>query len=141
NNWQGQRLPEQLGTLLSKYGAQFALLRQAAYSTVPCDWGIDLGTGTSTLLPQLARAKATTITTRWRVQWHLQNGRQALARDELLAGFALARNLTRDGTLISTLVQMACEAILCSSIAAEFGQFSVETLQQLKDGLDSGPAR
>lgn len=141
NNWQGQKLPERVGTLLAGYDNQFKLVRQAARSTAPCDWGIDMSAGPATLLPGLARAKAVAVTTRLRVPWHLQNGRQDEARDDLLAAFALARNVSRDGTLISTLVQIAMEAINCSTIAANFGRFSPETLKQLVDGLDTLPVR
>ena len=100
-----------------------------------------MSAGPATLLPGLACVKAVAVTTRLRVPWHLQNGREADARAELLAAFVLARNVATDGTLISTLVQIASEAILCSTIAANFGRFSQETLKQLADGLDGPPAR
>lgn len=139
NNWQGQKLPKRFGDLVAGYDNQFKLAHQAAHSSAPCDWGIDMSAGPATLLPQLSRAKALAQATKLRVEWHLQNGRQDAARDDLLAAFALARNLPRDGTLISALVQFAMEAIECSTIAAHFGQFSPEVLQQLADGLDALP--
>jgi hypothetical protein len=141
NNWQGQRFPERAGKLLAGYDNEFKLVRQAAHATVPCDWGVDMSAGPATLLPGLARAKAVAVATRLRVPWHLQNGREADAREELLGAFALARNITTDGTLISTLVQFAIEAINCSTIAANFGRFSPETLKQIADGLQGPPAR
>ena len=141
NNWQGQQLPERVGKLLAEYDNEFKLVRQAAHSTVPCDWGIDMSAGPGTMLPSLARAKAVAVATRLRVPWHLQSGRESDARDDLLAAFALARNITSDEILISTLVQMASEAINCSTIAANFGRFSPETLKQLADGLDGPPVR
>jgi hypothetical protein len=141
NNWQGQRLPERVGKLLAQYNNEFKLVRQAAHSTVPCDWGIDMSAGPATLLPGLARIKAVSVTTRLRVQWHLKNGREADACEELLAALVLARNASRDGTLISILVQIASEAINCSTIAANFGRFSPETLKQLAAGMDGPPAR
>jgi hypothetical protein len=141
NNWQGQRLPERVGKLLAQYDNEFKLVRQAAHCTVPCDWGIDMSAGPATLLPGLARVKAVSVRTRLRVQWHLQNGQEADACEDLLAAFALARNASRDGTLISTLVQIASEAINCSTIAANFGRFSPETLKQLAEGMDGPPAR
>jgi len=141
NNWQGQRLPERVGKLLAQYNNEFKLVCQAAHSTVPCDWGIDMSAGPATLLPGLARVKGVSVTTKLRVPWHLQNGREADACEELLGAFALARNASRDGTLISTLVQIASEAINCSTIAANFGRFSPETLKQLAEGMDGPPAR
>jgi len=141
NSWQGQKLSRRFGDLVARYDSQFKLARQAAQAAVPCDWGIDMSSGPATFLPQLARAKALAQVTQLRVPWYLQNGRQEDARDELLAAFALARNLPRDGTLISTLVQFAIEAIECSTVAANFGQFSPEVLQQLAAGLDALPAQ
>jgi hypothetical protein len=141
NNWLGQQLPERVGKLIEGYDNQFKLVRQAARSTVPCDWGIDLSAGPATMMPHLARGKAVAVMTRLRVTWHLQNGRQDEAREDWLAALALARNISRDKTLISMLVQIAGESIDCSTIAASFGGFSPETLKQLEDGLESAPAR
>jgi hypothetical protein len=141
NNWHGQRLPERVGKLLAQYDNEFKLVRQAAHCTVPCDWGIDMSAGPATLLPGLARVKAVSVRTQLRVQWHLQNGQEADACEELLAAFALARNSSRDGTLISVLVQIASEWINCSTIAANFGQFSPEALKKLGEGMDGPPAR
>lgn len=141
NIWQGKLFPERASKLLGQYDNEFKLIRQAAHSTVPCDWGIDMSAGPATLLPGLARVKAVSVMTALRVQWHLQNGREADARDDLLAAFALARNASRDGTLVSTLVQIASEAINCRTIAANFGRFSPETLSQLVEGLNGSPSR
>ena len=43
--------------------------------------------------------------------------------------------------LIGALVQFAIEAIDYATVAANFGQFSPETLKQLVDGFDAAPAR
>lgn len=141
NDWRGQKLPERFGNLVAGYNAQFRFVGQAAHATVPCDWGIDMSPGTATLLPQLARIKAVAQMARFRAMWDLQNGRQAEARDDLIAALALGRNGARDGTLISTLVQIASEAIIYSAVAENFGRFSPETLKQLVDGFDAAPAR
>jgi hypothetical protein len=140
NDWTGQKLPERFGELVARHDNEFKLLRQAARATAPCDWGIDMSGGPSTLLPHLARAKAAAIATRLRVEWDLQHNREAEARDDLLAAFALARNVSRDGTLISALVQIASEAIDCCTVAENFGRFSPESLKQLVDGIDAVPA-
>src|ERR1019366_2902678 len=109
NEWQGRELPERFGKIMDSYDNEFRLVRQAARSTVPCDWGIDMSEGSASLLPHLARIKAVAQTTRFRVLWALQHGRQAEAREEIIAAFKLARNASRDGMLISTLVQQASE--------------------------------
>jgi hypothetical protein len=140
-DWRGQKLPERFGELVARYDDQFKLVRRAAQATGPCDWGIDMSEGPATLLPHLARAKAVAVTAKLRVQWDLQQGRESDARDDLLAAFTLARNVSRDGTLISALVQMAMEAIVCSAVVENFGRFSPETLRQLADGFDASPSR
>ena len=78
---------------------------------------------------------------RLRAMWSLQNGQQAEARDDLLAAFALGRNSARDGVLISALVQIAVENIVCSTVAENFYQFSPEILKQLADGFAAAPPR
>ena len=139
NEWQGQQLPARFGELMARYDNEFKLLRQAARSTAPCDWGIDMSDGPATLLPHLARTKATVLTARLRALWFLQQGRQAEARDDLLAAFVLGRNVSRDGTLISTLVQHAMAAISCRNMAEVFGRFSTDNLQGLLDGIKAAP--
>jgi hypothetical protein len=136
-----QNLPERFDKIVAGYDNQFRLIKQAALSTVPCDWGIDLSQGPATLLPHLARAKAVAVAMRLRVKWDLQHGRQADARDDLLATLAMARNVSRDGTLISVLVQIAMEAIICDSVAENFGKFSPDTLKQLAVGFVAAPPR
>jgi hypothetical protein len=139
NEWEGQQLPDRFGQLMAGYDNEFRLLRQAVRSTAPCDWGIDMSDGPATLLPHLARTKAAVLTARLRALWFLQLGRQAEARDDLLAAFVLGRNVSRDGTLISTLVQGATAALTCDNVAALFGRFSTDNLQQLLDGIEAAP--
>jgi len=123
SEWRGEVLDQQFGELIKRYDIQFRFLREAAHSKAPCEWGVDLTEGPDALLPGLAPAKATAQTARLRVMWHLQNGRQAEARDDLLTVFALARNLSHDGVLISALVQIAMENILASVVAENFYRF------------------
>jgi hypothetical protein len=136
-----QKLPERFGKIAAGYDNQFSLVREAAHSTVPCDWGIDMSPGPATQLPHLARAKAVAQAAQLRAMWDLQHGNQTGARDDLLAAFVLGRNVSRDGFLIGALVQTAIEAIEYSTVAQNFGQFSPETLKQLVDGFDTAPAR
>jgi hypothetical protein len=138
--WQGQQLPERFGKIMASYDNEFRLLRAAARSTVPCDWGIDSSAGPNTLLPHLARAKAAVQTAKFRALWELQHGDQVGAREDILAAFVLGRNASRDGYLISVLVQNACEKLTCWTIAVLFGKFSPESLQQLYDGMQAAPA-
>jgi hypothetical protein len=141
NEWRGQKLPDRFGELVAAYDTEFRLLRQAAYSTAPCDWGIDWSAGPGALLPHLARIKATANAARLRAMWDLQHGRQTNAREDLLGALALARNGASDGSLIGALVEIAVERIVCATVAENFHQFSPETLRQLADGFNAPPAR
>jgi hypothetical protein len=139
--WRGQPLDKRFGELVSRYDVEFRFLREAARAEVPCDWGVDLTEGPDALLPGLARAKAAAQVSRLRVMWHLRNGRQAEARDDLLAAFTLGRNVSRDGVLVSALVQLAIENITESVVLENFFQLQPETLQQIVDGINAAPAR
>jgi len=139
--WRGQPLDKRFGELVSRYDVEFRFLREAARAEVPCDWGIDLTEGPDALLPGLARAKVVAQVTRFRVMWHLKNGRQAEARDDLLAAFTLGRNVSRDGVLVSALVQMAMENIIESVVAENFFQWQPEMMQEIVNGLNAAPAR
>ena len=141
NDWRGQKLTPRFAELLARYDAQLRLVRQAAHSKVPCDWGIDRSADPDTMLPHLARAKAVVQTARLHAMWALQQGRPADACEDFVASLVLGRNLSRDGTVISVLVQIAIESLVCNAIAENFGQFPPETLQQLVAGFDVPPAR
>jgi hypothetical protein len=138
-----QKLPERYGPIVAGYNNEFKLIRQAAQQKVPCDWGIDMSPGPETLLPHLAPAKKAALAAQLRVRWDLENGREAEARDDLLAVHALGRNLSnaKDSVVISVLVSFAVEAIVDATVVApNFGRFSPETLQQLEEGFDAAPA-
>ena len=134
-----QKLPERFGPVLAGYDSEFKLVRAAAQQKMPCDWGIDMSAGPGTFLPHLRFIKAATQASQVRAIWDLQHGNQAAARDDLLAAFVLARNASRDGTMIGALVQYACEAIVLATVTGNIGQFSPETLQQLETGFDAAP--
>jgi hypothetical protein len=135
-----KNLPERFGPILAGFDSEFKLAREAAQQQVPCDWGIDLKSkGFDAQLPHLARSKSLAQMAQLRAMWDLQHGNQAGARDDLLAAFVLARNVSRDGTVIGALVQYADTAIVNATVAGNFGQFSPETLKQLEDGFAAAP--
>jgi hypothetical protein len=140
NEWRGKKLPERFINLVSPLDTYFKQLQIAAKATVPCDWGIDFSPGPYTLLPHLGRCKSLAQFGRLRVMWELQDGREAGARDDLIAMFALGRNSSRDWTLIAVLVQYAIENITLNTVAENFHSFSPETLQRLEAGFDAAPA-
>ncbi|MDB6041127.1 MAG: hypothetical protein JWM99_4968 [Verrucomicrobiales bacterium] len=141
NEWRGQKLESRFGDILKKYDYEFRIVDEASHSQAPCDWGIDLTQGPDALLPGLAPAKSVAQVTRLRTMWNLQNDRQDQARNEMISAFVLARNLSRDGVLISALVQIAMENILASVVAENFYQWGPEILKEILAGFDAAPPR
>jgi hypothetical protein len=141
NEWHGQHLTEQFGSLIAGYNTEMKYLHRAAAQTFPCDWGIDMTPGPQTLLPELAWCKRAAIAARLHAMWELQQGDENATCQDLLGALALGRNSSRDGTLIAVLVQVAIENIVCATVAENFGHFSPSSLQQLQDGFNTAPAR
>jgi hypothetical protein len=139
NDWRGQKLPPKFGELVSDYNPEFKLLRRAVQSKVPCDWGIDTSEGPATLLPHLARFKAVTQTALLRARWDLQNGDSKAAADDLVAACVLGRNISRDGMVISALVQFAIQNLVRSVAMENLYQFSPAALQNLDSGIEAAP--
>lgn len=134
-----QPLPARFGTNVAGSDQQFVLIRQAAHSTVSCDWGIDWSAGSETLLPQLARCKAAAQTAKLRARWELQHNEPAEAVDDLAAAFVLGRNSGSDGSLIAVLVQEAIQNIVATTVAENFGEFPPEPLGKLAVGMQTAP--
>jgi len=134
-------LPERFSEYVTNTDTSFSLLRNAAKSTAPCDWGIDFSDGPSTRLAHLAKVKQLAIAGRTRIIWELEHQQQKEACEDWLAILTLARNTSRDGTLIGTLVQYACEAIDYSLITQQYYKLTPDTCQTLLKGLDSAPGR
>jgi hypothetical protein len=139
--WRKIPQDERCNDLVTSYRNVFKMLRRAAASQVPCDWGIDMSDGPETLLPALARFKSVAQVTAMRARKHLAEGNQDAARDELVATVVMGRNVSKDGIVISALVGIAIENIVASFIAENFYQFTPQTLEQLAAGLNSGPPR
>ena len=138
-DWRTRALDERCTNLVTSYRNVFKMLRRAAASEVPCDWGIDMSDGPATLLPALARFKSIAQVVGLRARVYFAEGNQEAAREELLATLAMARNISKDGTLISVMVQVATESLVASFIAENFYQFTPETLAELASRLNAGP--
>jgi len=139
--WRTRPLDQRCTDLVTSYRNTFKMLRRAAASEVPCNWGIDMSDGPETLLPALARFKSVAQVAGLRARVRLAEGNQEAAREELLAVIAMGRHVSTDGTLISILVQIAIENIVGSIIAENFYQFTPESLEVFAAKLKAGPPR
>ena len=134
-------IDERAKGLLKQYDNSFKGLRRARHSKVACDWGYDLSDGAEALLPGLAPAKRLTQAARLRAMAALDANDFAAAKDDMISAFALGRNLSRDGILISAIVQIAVENILTSVVMENYYRLSAEQLAELVAAFDGAPAR
>jgi hypothetical protein len=139
--WRTRPMDERAGELASRYDQSFKLLKAAAVSKAPCDWGVDMSLGPQALLPHLAKAKRCATVAVLRARWAVQQGRPEAARDDLDSAFVLGRNVSRDGTLISALVQIAVEKIVLGYLVQQWPELSTETIGSFLRAIDSAPAR
>ncbi len=140
-DWRGRPLEPRMGELLARYDVTFRVLREAGQSQVACDWGLDLSRGPEALLPGLARAKTMVHVARLRTAWDLARRNENEARQDLAGVFRLAHNVSRDGVLVSALVQIAMEQLIVTTVAEHFYEFSPETLQRLAADFAASPPR
>jgi hypothetical protein len=144
-NWTGGAWPDRLDDrtleLLKQYDNSFKGLRRARFATVPCDWGYDLSDGPLTLLSGLRPSKRLVQVARFRAMAALDRNDFPTARDEMLAAYTLGRNLSRDGILISALVQIAVENIATSIVMENYYRLTAEQLNELVKGFDTALRR
>ncbi len=141
NNWHARPMDERVGNLVSLYNHEFQHMRQAALSKVPCDWGIDDSPGPFTLLPGASRWSQAGRVARLRAAWELQHGEVTEAGNDLLAALTLGRYSSRDGYLISVLVQIAIENSVCQAVAENYFRWPPQALKELADGIEAAPPR
>jgi hypothetical protein len=92
-------------------------------------------------MPVHTRAKALCHAASFRARYFLEAGRPDDAVADLIAVWALARNLSAHGTLFSVRVRDSMEALLDQFVAEHFHRFSPETLRALAAALDALPGR
>jgi hypothetical protein len=141
NEWRSRPMDERAGQVALRFDSTFRLLRHAALSQVPCDWGVDMGDGPYAMLPQLAKAKRCAQAAVLRARWFVQQGRPGDAQPDLVAAFILGRNLSRDQVLISALVQIAIENIISGYLVQQWPEFSNEMIGSLLAAFDKAPPR
>jgi hypothetical protein len=121
--------------LVQAYETSMQLMREAAESTVPCDWGTDHLDDPGSLLAFHGRIRALSGVARFRARCFLDWERQADAVSELLAAWIMVRNIAAHGTLHSVLVQASSEVLLADFIAGQFHRFDEPSRRALAAGL------
>lgn len=139
--WRTHPMDQRAGELAARFDSTFKLLRAAAASKAPCDWGVDLSLGPEVLLPHLAKAKRCATVAVLRSQWAIQQGRPQDIQGDLAATFVLGRNLSRDGTIISALVQVAIERIMVGSLVQQWPELPTQLIGSILQGFEDAPPR
>jgi hypothetical protein len=116
--------------LVAKLENSLALLNAAA-AISECDWEVNLAEGPSLQLPYVSKAVELAKAARLRARLHLLEGNPGAAVSDLVASLRLARAAGQPGLLINLLVQISIERAAIQTVAAHFGKFDKNALQQL----------
>jgi hypothetical protein len=116
--------------LVAKLENSLALLNAAA-AISECDWEVNLAEGPSLQLPYVSKAVELAKAARLRARLHLLEGNPGAAVSDLVASLRLARAAGQPGLLINLLVQTSIERSAIQTVAAHFGKFDKDALQQL----------
>jgi hypothetical protein len=97
------------------FGSGSRLLRKAAASPAPCDWGLAFEDGPETVMPHLSKLREMALIATAHAEAKFAEGQTAQGIDWLLTVHRIARHAAVGDTLISFLVQNAIESIAISS--------------------------
>ena len=104
---------EEAGKFLKPCETVFQEVEAGARSE-QCDWGLTeklRKTGVSTLLPDVQEMRSIAVLLQLRIRYELAEGRTDKAIRTIRTGFALARHVAHQPSLICALVGLAIEAL------------------------------
>ena len=116
--------------LVAKLENSLALLNAAA-AISECDWEVNLAEGPRLQLPYVSKAVELAKAARLRARLRLLEGYPGAAVSDLVASLRLARAAGQPGLMINLLVQTSIERAAIQTVAAHFGKFDKDALQQL----------
>jgi RNA polymerase sigma factor (sigma-70 family) len=105
-----------------------------------CDWGIDLERGIELSFTPGDAAQALSSLACVRARFRFEEGKTTEAIDDVLAALALARHVSRDGTLDSLWAGADIEQRIGELLALHLRKLDDRTLRDLKKRLDALPA-
>jgi hypothetical protein len=126
--------------LVAKANYSLQMMHQGA--VLPrCDWGIGWKEGgIEVLLPQLSASRVLASLACLRARLRFEEGKNAEAVNDLIAAFAMSRQVSLDGSLIGLLVGYANEARVNDTVARYLPRLDAEAVRELKKRLDTLPA-
>lgn len=109
---------------------------RSAATVSNCDWGL---TAMSARLPGLGGMRSISNFSLAHARWAGSQKQTDQAVADLVANLALARNVSKDGLLVSNLVEVAIESQAIDQLAFLLMQMSPDQLRQLSGRLDALP--
>jgi hypothetical protein len=104
-----------------------------------CDWGVSLEEGVDTDTSHRGVARELTGLLALRARFHFARLRTAEGVNDLLAGIAVARHLSTDGSLTSALIAGALEDGLARLLASHLPKLARPDLTRILDRLETLP--
>ena len=120
--------------------ADHALLMMHRGAALPrCNWGIGSEEGIRALLPhpQAARVLASLACLRARLRF--EDGRNAEAIEDIVAGMTLGRHISQDGLLIPVLFRQVIEHRMTETLARYLPRLDARIIKELKTRLEALP--
>jgi hypothetical protein len=121
-------------------GADYAFRMMHRGAALPhCDWGLDIEEGIELMLPhaQAARTLSTLACLRARIRF--EEGHNAEALDDLVDAMTLGRHATRDGVLLTALINIGIEQRTGDTLARYLPTLNAEVIRRLKARLGALP--
>jgi hypothetical protein len=120
--------------------ADYALQMLHRGAALPrCDWGIGMEEGIYARFAHAPPARVLSALACLRARMRFEEGHNAEALDDLLAGMALARHIGQDGVLILLLFGYTIEHRMGETLALYIPKLDAPTLKNLKTRLDALP--
>ncbi|MHC4575324.1 MAG: hypothetical protein ACYS76_14540 [Planctomycetota bacterium] len=141
-----ESLGEETKTLIAAYLADnneaVRLLHEGA-AVEHCRYPVDLTRGFAFLQPYLSQIRTGAKLLSLEAILHAENAQADLALRSVISGLGLARSFSREPTLISQLVRIACQALAVSSLEQVINRtdFTDEQLISLAQALDDARDR
>ena len=124
--------------IVTKADYAFRMMHRGA-ALPQCDWGLDYEEGVELMLPhaQAARMMSTLACLRARIRF--EEGHNADALDDLVDAMTLGRHATRDGTLLTALINIGIENRTGDTLGRYLPRLNAEAIQKLKTRLGALP--
>jgi hypothetical protein len=139
DNWKTLPMDKATIAVLDQHKAALDLLRQAA-QVRQCDWG-QKNADPNDFMPQMAMARKAARLACLRARYLVGKSDSEGAVSDLLAVFALARQINSDGRSVGFMVEYSIEKTATDATTGCLTRLTREQLSRLASGLDGLPAR